>query len=228
MQFAPLTPGNVITIRGEKGARVVGARSPLALKIADLMSRLVDLQRTVAYCERLKIIKESDEAPQEIMDALAEAALMSYGRAFSRDFRSSAVLSLNSIDTIPGSPREIHAHFIFLRNKFLAHSENKYEEVLVGLTLAEYPAKRSVTGIRITHLSAFDFSGENELVRLANALLRDGRSEVERLSQALLAESEHLDPASVYALEDLSYTMPPPEAAGVRRSRPNSESASKH
>ena len=210
--------GERIVIESPAGERLVEAKSLLAPRIADLTSRVRDLSRAIQFCEAHDAEWTEHGEPTLIMNALSEAAIMSYGRAFSRDIRSAASLSLDALDVIPGTPREVHAHFIHIRNKFLAHSENPYEDVAVGLSLSQYPSPPQVTGVFVAHIALTTFTGTQDLIRLSQAFIDHTEVEIKRLHADLFAEASQLEVSALYDRELLSYTMPPPEGAGTRRS----------
>lgn len=213
-------PGQHLVIRGDKGARVVPTGSSLASEIADLMSRANDLKKCIRYCELHVGLRDDPDVPQELKDALAEAALMSYGRAFSHDQRKAGALDLDDLDALNGEPRAVHQHFMQLRNKYVAHSDNAYEDALVGFSLAEYPALKSITGVHTVLLTTNDFRGAEDLSTLAETLVRGAESRLHDLKALLLREGQELDVATAYARQDLSYVVPSPEDAGTRRGRP--------
>jgi hypothetical protein len=213
-------PGHRLVIRGDKGARVVPTESPLAPEIADLMSRVNDLKKCIKYCELHLGLRDDPNVPQELKDAVGEAALMSYGRAFSNDQRKAGALDLGVLDALEGDPHAVHQHFMQLRNKYLAHSDNAYEDALVGFSLAEYPDGRSITGVHTVLLTTNDFRGAEDLTILAQTLARGADVSLHDLKARLLREGQQLDVATAYDRQDLSYTIPSPEDAGIRRRRP--------
>jgi hypothetical protein len=221
-QFIDVEAGDTTVIRGKDGARVVIVQSALATRIADLTSRLNDMKTVSRYCARYVSMADDPNAPEELKDALFEATLIRYGRAFANDVRQQGQLKLKALEILPGDPQSVHHHFLSIRNKFIAHSENPYEDVVVGVTLAEYPHPRGVTGAQVTHVSANKFmvEGAEFLGRMAEAFVSWGMPIAAKLQSELAHEAQQLDIDVVYALPDATYTMPHPEQASERRTRP--------
>lgn len=177
----------------------------------------MDLERAVEFCRMLE-----DQAPATtplIRTAIATSAILSYGRAFSRDARTAITVPLKPLEELGGDAVEIHHRVLYLRNKFVAHSENPFESVVVGLTLAEAPRDREVLGVYVNRLDAADFQGGPDIIRLSTALLDWAHKKSRLLARAVLARARRVPLDELYRRELLTFTMPGPGETATRRNR---------
>lgn len=109
--------------------RPIEVKIPQAEVLADLVSVLYDLEAADDRCG--KAIELSSAVPSDTMhaEALVESAVVKYCRCFATGVR----LGLRDADIANLSPLDLesHAYFMALRNKFVAHSVNPFEETYI-------------------------------------------------------------------------------------------------
>lgn len=140
--------------------------------LADLTGVEDDLRTTEDIC-RLLLEKKLEFQPDEplmgstLQEALCSAAIIRYGRSFTSS-RVRAKVPQNIIASLPVEQQEIHEYFKNLRNKWIAHSENDFEEntVRAYLTPEERgPRKISQIGVQHAHVTCL---GREDISRLKN------------------------------------------------------------
>lgn len=209
-------PGDIVAFRSPNGARVVVTESTYADTLADLSSRLFDLDRAIEFCT---VLDSVDEDSPLIRHSLTIAILASYGRAFSRDARKASVLPLDVLNSLEGDARATHQNLLDLRNKYIAHSDNPYETVVVGLTLASPPRPPALGNVYVNRVDMMGFRGGPEVTRLARAFLKWGEKRIAQLSRTILAQEGRVDVGELYDRADLTHVVPTPEDAGTKRTR---------
>lgn len=112
---------------------------PDSQKLADLYGAQHDLNEAVRYCD-LHIEIDPTEPGISIEEmlrrdhtrnALCRAAFVSYGRCFGGGVRSS--LSLDLVERLPAELRNRHAQVRNLRDKWVAHSVNHFDDIRVRI-----------------------------------------------------------------------------------------------
>src|SRR5947209_18845449 len=97
--------------------------TPEAMRLAALRSITVDLDRVIAFCERLQTLsldRDENGAPNDDVqfDALWTSALVAYARCFAKGKRT---LALTSEDARSAGSFEWHESFMGLRDEHVAH-----------------------------------------------------------------------------------------------------------
>ena len=128
--------------------------------LADLNGIQIDLEIVIKFCNYFLNIYSIEKLDSTLQEILTIAILVKYSRSF-----LSGVRSKLSISDVPGLTEEElaeHGKFIALRNKYIAHSVNEYEENKV---VARYNDEKvydeGITSISIQHtrlisISAYD------------------------------------------------------------------------
>jgi len=128
--------------------------------LADLNGIQIDLEAVIELCKRLINAYSIENNDSKLYEVMTIAILIKYSRSFVTGVRSRL-----SILDIPGLNEEElseHEKFIALRNKYIAHSVNEYEENKV---IARYNDEKvydeGITSISIQHtrlisISAYD------------------------------------------------------------------------
>lgn len=194
-----------------KPSKPVLFNCPESQRLADLTSIAGDLHQAAQFCDI--VINEYDDlgtadSHNALLDALCVAALVRYMRAFSKDIRSSL-----PDDIVPAECRDQHKRFKAMRDKWIAHSENQFEETYIKLVLEpNEDGKRGVRSIttehhRVISMSPLQFKQLRDLARVVEdnvaQLLREERSRV-------LEFARNLDPEQFYEQTD-----PPRRTLGV-------------
>lgn len=114
--------------------RLVQVTLPEAEMLADLYSVRFDLNLAAELCEKaIGFSQTSNDA--HLVEGLVYAAVIRYGRCFSTGARLG--LRREDIGTLNDGDLEIHDFFKALRDKFVAHSVNVFEETIVTAAAAE-------------------------------------------------------------------------------------------
>ena len=197
--------GFEVVIRPHAGTRVVRLSSPAAKQLEDLAGATFDMGRVIELC-RQYISTMDSASSRTTQDALWITALVLYARCFNKGVRGS--LDTAVLDTIPGQAREVHDHFMDLRDKFIAHSVNVYEQTLAYAVMELGSNELNSSGT--THLWAnpMNRSGAETLVRLAQAFYDDAVERQIALTATLREEVIALDSTAVAALPDLAAVTP--------------------
>jgi hypothetical protein len=120
--------------------RVVEVKLPEAEILADLYGIRFDLEAASYLC--VKAVELGQPRPHDylVVEGLVAAAVIRYGRCFSSGVR----LGLHRQDLAALSPEALEAHNYFkaLRDKFVAHSVNPFEETYVTASASERDGTR--------------------------------------------------------------------------------------
>lgn len=137
---------------------------PEAQKLADLYGTLHDLDEAIGYCDlhieidptELGISNEELLRREHTRAALCRAAFTSYGRCFGSGIRAS--LGPDTIKRLPVELRERHAQVKNLRDKWVAHSVNHFDDVRVRINATLDPAGEvQVRGVSLASQSVGTF-----------------------------------------------------------------------
>jgi hypothetical protein len=114
----------------------------LASKLTTITGILADLQTTIICLERLKSFPESTD--QVTVDSCWATAIVMYARCFSNDRRRNdiKVALRNGVDT---TTSKSHRRIIDLRNKYIAHSDNIFEQTQVQILLSPLEPPEIIT-----------------------------------------------------------------------------------
>lgn len=119
---------------------------PESQRLADLHGAKHDLDDAVRFCD-LHIEIDPTEAGipveealrrEHTRSALCRAAFISYGRCFATGVRTS--LSSDLVERLPADLRGRHAQVRMLRDKWVAHSVNHFDDVRVRIDATMSPA----------------------------------------------------------------------------------------
>jgi hypothetical protein len=202
---------------------MVGLDGPHARAVGDHFAVQQDMIFIRACCAHLVALLAG---PDEVRDpallrALWTSAVITYARCFGTGVR----MPLTTADVLglglQGEVQEFHEHLLAMRNKHLAHSVNRYEQIAVGalLTRPESGARR-LDGIApwiLTHVVP-DVVAVHQLDEMCRLLIEKvleprGRS----LLDAARAEADAIDIDDLYRRPPLRQYAPGPEEAGNRR-----------
>jgi hypothetical protein len=139
--------------------------------LADITGVEADLRATEDIC-RLLIEKKLEFEPDEpllgttLKEALCSAALIRYGRSFNSGIR--AKIPEDIIASLPVEQQEAHQYFENLRNKWIAHSVNDFEEnTVVAYLTPEERGPRKISQICVQHAHVTCLGGQ-DILRLKN------------------------------------------------------------
>jgi hypothetical protein len=116
-------------------SRVVEVTLPEAETLADLYGIRFDLEAASYLCVKAVDLGQPTPHDYQVVEGLIAAAVIRYGRCFSSGVR----LGLHRKDLADLSNRALEAHDYFkaLRDKFVAHSVNPFEETYVTASASE-------------------------------------------------------------------------------------------
>lgn len=123
--------------------RFVNFDRPETQRLADLTGIANDLEATEEICDLLRENLQKLPSSGRILDALSSAALVRYARAFASGVRTRTPKSL--VDDLSEALRKDHEWFLELRDKYVAHSVNPFEENQVVVYLV--PEERGPKGV---------------------------------------------------------------------------------
>jgi len=177
---------------------------PEAQRLADLTGVENDLATVQSYCVHLKRLGAAN-VPEELnlRLALCVAAIATYGRTTGSGVRSG--IAFEQLERLSSDDRQTHQYFKDLRDKWVAHSVNAFEENhVVAHLVPEEGGPKGVCGISVQHrrvmgLSTHDIESLERLSKSLSAVVRtDIAAENERV--LLLARSQPID--EMYARSD--------------------------
>lgn len=195
-----------------------------AYLLADLAGIRDDLEATDAICDL--ILKEKIEIKEDVIDftmsqALSSAALVSYARAFKTGVRAN-VLRDKIASMLPKELLEKHQWAIDLRDKYVAHSVNAFEDNQVVASL--FPEEHGHKGIfRITvrrsRLAALGDNNVTDLKTLCATLIKRIDKLMKEENNKVLEAARRLPIDQLYALQPTSNPLPNRSEVGIRRKR---------
>jgi hypothetical protein len=185
--------------------RYVDLNIPEARLLADLSSQANDLQTTADMCDLALTEFSKGSSVVGLLEALTSAAVVRYSRCFATGVRANIPNAI--LNGLPGDQNADHNFFIDLRNNYIAHSINAFEETeIVAYLVPEERGPRGVSSIgtqhaRLVSLGAQDF---NRLKALSLELHR-------RLSIIIEEETQKvLDVARKMPVDGLYNKIDPP------------------
>jgi hypothetical protein len=128
--------------------RSVSFHIPEAQALADLTGVESDLISAESICDRFIAESEKESRDWQLQEILCAAAIVKYGRAFPSRARQGVATEF--VSKLSAEHQELHRFFKDLRDKWIAHSVNSFEENEVSAWLM--PPERgplSVTGISV-------------------------------------------------------------------------------
>lgn len=187
--------------------RYVHFEHPEAQRLADLNGVSFDLALVSDLCDEFEEIDYlSSTHHLAIAQAIFMAAVVAYGRTFGSAVRSG--VKREQLELLPDALQHRHQYFKDIRDKFIAHSVNAFEENCVKLYLV--PPERGAPGVafiglghsRVATLSHEDMAHLKELAIAVASLV-----EVEMESE----KSRLLEYSKTLPIEDI-YLFPEPQA----------------
>jgi hypothetical protein len=150
-------------------------------KLADLTGIAADLQATENICDL--VLSNSAKQPQDFMllEALCAAAIIRYGRSFGSGVRYSVSDRIkNIINALPKISQEFHEYFDDLRDRWIAHSINAFEENIVHAYLTpEERGPRGISSISVQHQRVATLDIDH--IRILRALAAEIRGKIDVL-----------------------------------------------
>ena len=146
--------------------------------LSDLQGVAGDLQAVEEVCKAFLNLQQDTEYENILIrESLCAMAIIRYGRSFSTGVRQWDQVGV--ISKLENRLNITHSYFLELRNKWIAHSVNAFEENSVQIYLT--PAERGPKGIssitvaqnRVVCLSGADMAALSELAKVV-------RTEVEK------------------------------------------------
>jgi hypothetical protein len=187
-------------------------------RLADLSGVASDLNVTQQICARLE--SELKRTPMDtlLIEVLSSAALVKYGRAFGSGVRMK--LPAEILATFSDEQREQHDLFKALRDKWIAHSINSFEDNRVVAYLV--PPERGepgVSSISVQHTRVLSLSrSQAASLRDLSALIEQKLATLLAAENALVLErARNIEPATLYAQVDPPTTAPSSTDPRVRR-----------
>jgi len=178
--------------------------------LADLTGVEVDLSATEDTCNLLLTKTSEEQADWTLVEALCSAALIRYGRAFASGIRAGVPNEV--ITSLSDELQEMHQYFKNLRDRWIAHSLNAFEENMVHAYLVpEERGPKSIASISVQHqrvitLSAMDIT---RLKSLAAEVRKHIATCIEQEKRKVLEYAQSLPVDDFYVQKD-----PPPKAPG--------------
>lgn len=173
---------------------------------------MADLQLVMDCCKRLLAELAGPEADQDEVVSLAlwSAALLAYGRCFGADGNSG--LTVEDVKSLPlqGAVMNFHEWIIGERDKLTGHPADPFDAAKIGAVLAPVGKRRRVEGIAVfaTSRVLIDATGARQLGGLATELAKQTAGKAQEQQDAVLADTQQLDIAGLYALPPLPTQSP--------------------
>ncbi|MGI9824392.1 hypothetical protein [Agromyces sp. Marseille-Q5079] len=201
----------------ERAVKVTGGSASTA---ADLASLARDFEMARAFFDSYAAIPDGQKDPASANQAFWIAGIIMYGRAFGTGMRHSARASVN---VYSDEQRVTHNFVMALRNKYVAHSVNGFEQASVFAILDGYaPDKLAISGVGTQHGSLA--SVRTEKARLMSSLcdvqLADIGARKGEVERAVMAELLAMGAERVLSLPELG--MPAIDESAVSRGRSKS------
>ena len=206
--------------------RAVEVKIPEAEVLADLYGIEYDLSTASYLCAKAVELSSLEQRDHLHVEALVSAAIIRYGRCFSTGARLG--LTRKDIDGLDSAALEVHDYFKALRDRFVAHSVNPYENSYVTASVSErdgvrFPIESINPGYHRLVLSGNEAQSLSLLISKVKAIVNE-RIESERAK--LLAFIKTL-PLEVIHSGDL-HTPQRFKMADVDKSRKQSRALAAH
>ncbi len=139
--------------------------------LADLTGVEADLTATEEICrflteKKLEVQPDEPLMNTDLKEALYSAALIRYGRSFISGIR--AKIPEDIIASLSIEQQETHKYFMNLRNKWIAHSVNDFEEnTVIAYLTPEERGTRKISQICVQHAHV-TYHGVETISRLKN------------------------------------------------------------
>lgn len=194
--------------------------SPGADELAALFSILSDLKHTLRACQLMlakfaPTSEHEDEGaePAILRRSLWNAALVAYARAFATGVRATRLSTAMFTAFGENAPAAVRSHEYFLdqRNKHIAHSVNRLEDVRIVLMVGDgVNTTKGVHGGGPFHIwQAHEEPGNvNTLASLAQVLIQVVEPQIAVKNQEVLAEAKTLTEDELANLPDMGIPLP--------------------
>lgn len=202
---------------GHRVVKVPNEGAP-ALILLDLASLRRDFEMAHQFISTFARLPRSEVEPDSPHQALWIAAVTMYGRAFSTTgLRHSARASAELYDA---DDRSAHDYLIAMRNKYIAHSVNAFEQaVVLAIISGETGEKLSVEGVGTQHASLARLSRARalQMARMCKSQMEDIDSRIADAQTAVETELSERGTEFLMGLEELG--MVSVDETAVNRSR---------
>ncbi len=220
-QYSTSEAGSEVTVGARPGKestapRVVHLDTPESRKFADAQSVEQDLAYAV---DALSALLDDGQIPggSLIARSLLVAALVAYARCFTTGVRRRYSLDVQRIEAMDAGAAAYHRWLLAVRNKYIAHSVNAYEQGIPGLLLS--PPESGVRMIlgcsflrsEFVGLAKQDVEQAIRFVSQVRALVDD---DLVGMEDAMLVAARALPIDEVYAL-------PPPKLVTISPDQAN-------
>lgn len=202
--------------------RYVHFEHPEAQRLADLNGVSYDLELVSSICERyLQTDYTASSDDLLVAQSLFVSAVVTYGRTLGSGVRSG--VTREQIDQLSEPLQLRHQYFKDIRDKFVAHSVNAFEENCVKLYLT--PAERgerSVSSIGLGHSRVATLSHKDlaELQELVAAVLGIVKEEMDKEQKRLLELARSLQVDDFYNAPEPAAFYGGKASPAVARKRP--------
>src|SRR3989344_1163128 len=147
--------------------RAVEVTLPEAELLADLYGIVFDLNRAAKLCSKAVEFSKFPDRDYELIEGLVAAAIVRYFRCFSKGVR--CWLHPKDIENLGKDLLEDHDYFKAIRDKYVAHSVNPFEETFVTASASErdgvkFPIRSVNPGHHRVMLSEFEAKSLEKLV----------------------------------------------------------------
>ena len=190
--------------------RYVKLNIPEACLLADLFSQAEDLQATADLCDLALAEFSKGSSVVGLREALTSAAVIRYARIFNKGVR--AKIPTARLGGLSENQNKDHEFFIALRNLYIAHSVNVFEETkIVAYLVPEEIGPRGVASIGVQH-DRLTSLGSQDFNRLKALSL-----ELHRQVSLIIHEEERkvLDAARKLSVDGLYSQVDPPKNVAV-------------
>ena len=140
---------NLINVRRHMASAERAFESPEAKTLADLAGINEDLQHTAAICQKLEEAWRQTPPDPITIEALSTAALVRYSRCFTSGVRRRLPEEL--LASLTPKHQRLHQIIRDLRDKYVAHSVNPFEENIVVIEVTESPDSPRVLDVAVDH-----------------------------------------------------------------------------
>ncbi len=198
--------------------RFVNLNLAEAQPLADLAGVEEDLKATVEICDVLLKVLSGRPSNLRLLDALTSAAIVRYVRTFTSGVRTRLPSSL--LDGLAEEQATDHRWFIDLRDKYVAHSVNAFEEnQVVAYLVPEERGARDVASISVQQyrLASFGIDDTRKVKALAAELRQRLASVIRAENERVLAVARGLSMEALYTQVDPPPRMADRADAGRRR-----------
>ena len=202
--------------------RFVNINHPEAHLLADLAGIRDDLETVDAICDLMlkEIIENKEDAIDDTMSrALLAAALVSYARAFKTGIRDKELRD-KITSMLPCKLHGKHQWAIDLRDKYVAHSVNAFEDNQVVASL--FPEEHGHKGIfRITvrrsRLAALGENNVKDLKTLCAFIIKEIDKLMKEEKNKVLEVARRIPVDELYNFQPTSNPIPERRDAGIKR-----------